>query len=263
MIAAFSLSADSRVILLATIFITSFLILYKTLLIIRVYKNWLLNAMESFIFFNITSFSVFTWYTFDDPDNEHKGILQTVVAYISVGTVVLLCMFVLVFHVYRYCSTKLYTLGDNTNFSKKLKSRLPLDQSDIHQSYEGDITHTFLDAIDDKREGVYTRLTESLLQGPSSGPTTSAVSFDDCEEADSQQNSRQSLVRSLQQDQNSEFEASRMSKSRTKSQPSQLVDSYQLVGLNESVKKVKAKSFSISTTNESLTKPLLSEEANL
>ena len=259
--AALSLSADPRIILLTTVFITSFLILYKTLLIIRVYKNWLLNAMESYIFFNITSFAVFTWYTFDDPDNKHKEILQTVVAYISVGTVVLLCMFVLVFHAYRYCNTKLYTLGENTNLSKKLKSRLPLDQSDIHQSYEGDIAHTFLDAIDDTREGVYTRLSESLLEVP----TTSAVSFEDCEEADSQslQNSRQLLVRSFQQDQNtqSEFEESRRARSRTKSQPSQLVDSYQLVGL-ESVRKSKAKSFAFSTTNKSLTKPLLSEEAS-
>jgi hypothetical protein len=91
-------------------------------------------------------------------------------------------------------------------------------------------THTFLDAIDDDREGVYIRLTESLLQGPSSGPTTSAVSFQDCEdsEVDSPQKSRQSFVRSLQQDQNtqSEFEASRTSRSRTKSHPFQLIDSY-------------------------------------
>ena len=86
--------------------------------------------------------------------------------------------------------------------------------------------------------------------------------------ADSQslQNSRQLLVRSFQQDQNtraqSEFEESRKARSRTKSQPSQLVDSYQLVGL-ESVRKSKAKSFAFSTTNKSLTKPLLSEEASL
>ena len=260
--AAISLSEDPRIILLTTIFIISFLILYKTLLIIRVYKNWLLNAMESFIFFNIISFAAFTWYTFDDPDNKDKGILQTIVAYISVGTVVLLFMLVLVYHAYRYCSTKLYILGENTKFSKKLKSRLPIDQSDIYGSHEGDVTHTFLDAIDDTREGVHTRLTESLLQVP----TTSAVSFEDCEEADSLENSsRQSLVRSLQQDQNtqSEFEESRKSRSRTKSQStSQLADSYQLVGL-ESVRKAKAKSFTVRTTNKSLTKPLLSEEPNL
>ena len=122
----------------------------------------------------------------------------------------------------------------------------------IHQmSYEGDTAHTFLDAIDDTREGVYTRLTESLLEGP----TTSVVSFIDCEEADSPQNSQQSLVKSFQNTQ-SDFDKSRRERPRAKSQlSSQLVsDSYQLRGLKLE-RKAKTKSFIFSITNKSTTKP--------
>ena len=56
------------------------LLLYKTVLIIRVYKSWLLN---SFLYFNTVVFTIFTWYTFDDPGKKNKEVLQRAAAYIS------------------------------------------------------------------------------------------------------------------------------------------------------------------------------------
>ena len=106
LISAFSVSADPRITLLSTVVIMCCLLLYKTVWIIRLYKNWLLNAMESFVYFNHAIFATFTWYTFDDPGNRSKEILQRVAAYISIGTMFALFLFVILFHVYRYGNSR-------------------------------------------------------------------------------------------------------------------------------------------------------------
>ena len=263
-IAAFSLSAEPRITLLITIVIICFLLLYKTLLIVRVYKNWLLNAMESFIYFNIATFTVFTWYTFDDSGSRYKGILQTVVAYISVGTVVVLFLLVLTFHAYRYCSTRVYSMGKNTKFSKKLMSQMSLDPNNSHRTpFERD-EYNLLNAIDRPRDDAvaYNFIRHPRLElSTSEGPTTSTVSLNNCEESlttsDSElsQNGQQSL--DSQEHGHSQGESDR-AKYRADSQPPQLGDSYQLIRIS-SARKAKTKSFTFSTTNESLTKPLLED----
>ena len=269
-VAAFSLSAEPRITLLTTVVVTCFLFLYKTLLIVRVYKNWLLNAMESFVYFNIVSFTVFTWYTFDDSGSRYKGILQIVVAYISVGAIVILLLFVLAFHAYRYCSTKVYSMGKNTKISKKLMSQISLDPNDTrHTSFERD-EYNLLHAIDSPRDAgvAYNFVRRPVDLSMSEGPTTSTVSLNNCEESltvDSEtiQNGQQSLGsrRSFEQEQHSQSdgEDSGRGKFRAESHPSQLGDSYQLIRL-DSARKSKTKSFTFSTTNESITKPLLEEE---
>ena len=254
-VAAFSLSDEPRVTLLATVVVTCFLFFYKTLLIVRVYKNWLLNAMESFIYFNIASFTVFTWYTFDDSSSRYKGILQTVVAYVFVGTIVILSLLVLAFHAYRYCSTRVYTMGKNTSISKKLTSQISLDPSSTQQTpFERD-EYNLLNAIDRPRDPT----------AKSEGPTTTTVSLSNCEESpttDSEYggqalNSQESFEQD-RQSQSGGGDSSRV-RFRTESQPSQLGDSHQLIRIS-SARKAKTKSSTFSSTNESLTKPLLEED---
>ena len=79
---------------------------------VKVYKNRLLNAMESFTYYNIAIFAIISWYTFDDSGaaSKAKDVLQTVAAYTSVGLQFCLFVVVIVYHVYRYGSAKMYNL---------------------------------------------------------------------------------------------------------------------------------------------------------
>ena len=99
LISTSSLSADPRITLLCTLVIVSCLQLYKTMFKIRVYKNSLLNAMETFVLFNIAVFTAITWYTFD---NKKMEVLQATASYLSVGTIAALCLVIICFHIYRY-----------------------------------------------------------------------------------------------------------------------------------------------------------------
>ena len=50
---------------MAVIFIVGGLILLKGVTTKRVYKNWLLDVMETAIYFNLVVFSALTWYNLD------------------------------------------------------------------------------------------------------------------------------------------------------------------------------------------------------
>ena len=70
LVSAANLSSDSRATLSSIIFIIGCLFLYMVVFGIRVYKNWFINAMETFSYFNIIAMSIFTWYTFDTDQNQ-------------------------------------------------------------------------------------------------------------------------------------------------------------------------------------------------
>ena len=269
-VAAFTLAEDPRITLLTTLLVTCFLSLYKTLLIVRVYKNWLLNAMESFVYFNIASFTIFTWYTFDDLGNEYKRIFQTVAAYVSVGTILILLSLVLVYHAYRYCSTTVYTFGESTRCSKALRSRLSLDvnENDGHRTpYERD-DYNFFNAIDNpRREGgsAYVKISANRNEdSPHTGTTTSSVSMNNCKESisadrdDVFQSGRQSLG-SQTSIENEHVESGSSGEGyRAEPHPHELSDSFRLRGV-DSGRKGMTKSFTFGTKNKSITKPLLEE----
>ena len=62
----------------------------------RVYKNWLLDVMETAIYFNLVAFSALTWYSLDFGGN------QVAVAYTSVMIIFILSLGVIIFHVLHY-----------------------------------------------------------------------------------------------------------------------------------------------------------------
>ena len=95
-VSAINFYGDPRVTLLSTIIIVSLLFFYKAFFNIRIYKNWLINAMETFTYLNIVILATFTWYTFDAKGN------QQAVAHTSVGIVFIMLLFVIAYHVYRY-----------------------------------------------------------------------------------------------------------------------------------------------------------------
>ena len=129
LIATFSVSIDPQITLLTTAMITSSLLAYKTILMIRVYKNWLLNAMESYVCFNVTIFAMITWYTFVNSGSKDLETLQTVVAYLLAGSVFIMLVLVIAFHVYRYGSAKIYLLGQNSKLGRKVMTQLSQDQN--------------------------------------------------------------------------------------------------------------------------------------
>ena len=103
LISLLNFSLDPRVDLLAVIFIVGGLILLKGVTAKRVYKNWLLDVMETAIYFNLVAFSALTWYNLDIGGN------QVAVAYTSVMIIFTLLLGIIVFHV--LCYTRLYKLS--------------------------------------------------------------------------------------------------------------------------------------------------------
>lgn len=178
-ISAFSVSTDPRITLLSVVAIMSFLFLYKTTFIIRVYRNWLLNAMDSFVYFNIVIFTAFTWFTHDDLHNKTKEILQTFVVYISVGTVVILTLLIIIFHIYRYGNATIYSMGKNTKLAKMISANMSEDitQKDIWSRSRG--TYKLFAALDDPRES------SGYVPPPPLKATGSTVSIEECDEAPS------------------------------------------------------------------------------
>ena len=150
LIATFSESIDPRITLLSTAVIMSCLLSYKTILLIRVYKNWLLNTMESCVYFNITIFAMVTWYTFGDSESQSVEILQTVAAYLSAGTIFIIFVLVITFHMYRYGSAKVYSLGQNSKLGRKVKDQL-LSYDREHDRHTP-LDNTLFDVMDSPRK---------------------------------------------------------------------------------------------------------------
>ena len=116
LVAAFSSSSELPITLLSTVFLMCSLLLYKTVWTFRVYRKWILNTMESFMYFNIAIFALLTLYTFNNSGYRDKAVLQTlqiVSAYVSVGTTLLLLICVIIFHIFTYSSnsTKLHSIA--------------------------------------------------------------------------------------------------------------------------------------------------------
>ena len=96
----FSFDPQIPVELLTTIVVIGGLLLVKGVIAKRVYKNWLLDIIETAIYFNLLAFSALTWY------NLHSKKNQIAVAYTSVMIIFIRLLGVIVFHVLRY--TRLY-----------------------------------------------------------------------------------------------------------------------------------------------------------
>ena len=139
---------DSRITLLSTSFITSCLVIYTAVFRVRIYKQWFINAMEMFTYFNIIALSVFTLYIFDTDKN------QAAVTNISVGITFAQLLVVISYHTYKYANHKVFSRIQESVICKKINEKLRLREqkrlsyqpppadSDIHQF------HQLLDMID-------------------------------------------------------------------------------------------------------------------
>lgn len=161
LVSATNFSGDPRVTLLSTIIILCLLFFYKALFNVRIYKNWLISAMETFTYFNIVVFATFTWYTFDTSRN------QNAVAHTSVGIVFIMLVFVIAYHVYRYLniqpfnklrqsvlcvelSKKLYTKAERNQDTDKNTNEL---FEAIDRNPQDETTYSFLDNLESQDHG--------------------------------------------------------------------------------------------------------------
>lgn len=76
-VSAINFSRDPRVDYVSIIFVVGCLLPFKGVVAKRIYKNVLLDVMETTIYFNLAMFTAFTWYSLDLGGN------QVAVAYIS------------------------------------------------------------------------------------------------------------------------------------------------------------------------------------
>ena len=143
-ITAVSASSDQPITPLSTVAITCCLLLYQTAMIIRVYKNWLLNSMEVFVYFNIAIFALITSYTVASPPSQDKETLHVIFTYLSVGATLIIFTTVIAYHTYRYGCSSLYTSGQISKFGRKTRHQSQLDHGSLS-------VNDILDAIDNPR----------------------------------------------------------------------------------------------------------------
>ena len=113
LIAAATVSGDPQVPLVSTIVVMSVIVLLKMAVATRIFKNNVVDALESFFYVNIIVFAACTSY------NLSAGKNQDGVAYTSVTLSILMTIFIIVYHVYEY--TPIFSRVGNTKIAKKIK----------------------------------------------------------------------------------------------------------------------------------------------
>ena len=121
--------------LVSTFFVVSCLILVKGVTARRIYTSWLVDVMETIMFFNLVAFAAFTWYTLESGGNK------TAVAYTSIMITFIIFLAVIAFHALRY--TRLYNcpLVQKTfeQISTKLSENEPKQETpaDVPEELDG------------------------------------------------------------------------------------------------------------------------------
>ena len=104
-------SKDPQIDLIATIII---ILLLKSNASKRVYKNWLVDAMENAVYFNLILLAIFTWYCLKPT----AKVYQCAITYTSITITFILFLIVVVFHA--LCYTRFY----NSPFVHKIFMKL-------------------------------------------------------------------------------------------------------------------------------------------
>ena len=123
---------------MSTIIVIGALLLLKGIVATRVYKNWLLDVIETAIYFNLLAFSALTLYNVSSQASGN----QIAVAYTSVMIIFILLLGVIVFHVFRY--TRLYKISFvektfkwmSSKLLEKPKQQAPGDAPEVLDGYQ-------------------------------------------------------------------------------------------------------------------------------
>ena len=115
LIAATNVSGNPQNQLISVVIIMSGIILLKMIIARKIFKKWLIDSLESFFYFNTIFFASFTSYNLT-TERSQDGI-----AYTSVLLSIIVTMFILVYHVYKY--TPLHKVVNQSKVMKRFKSR--------------------------------------------------------------------------------------------------------------------------------------------
>jgi hypothetical protein len=99
LVAATNVSNDITISLTAINFTVCCIIVLKQFFGSRLYRKWPVDALETFFYFNILSFVIFTSYSLDSPDSN-----QEAAAYTSVIITFIALLLIILYHVYTYIS---------------------------------------------------------------------------------------------------------------------------------------------------------------
>ena len=109
LIAAANVSNNPAIALTAILFMVCCIVLLKGIITSKLHKNQLMNILETFFYFNILFFAIFTWYSLNNKQVHQEAITNTsVIATTLVSLLIILC------HVYT----------DTRVFSKIKKTKL-------------------------------------------------------------------------------------------------------------------------------------------
>ena len=142
LVAAANVSGDPQIQLISVTFVVIFIILLKMFIAVRLFKNTVVDALESFFYVNIVCFAAFTSY------NLSRGNNQDAVAYMSVCLSILVTVFIILYHIYKYtsllsvCKTKI-----EKKISKKFKS--PIRKQATVEANASAITDDSIHRFDD------------------------------------------------------------------------------------------------------------------
>ena len=113
LIAAANVSNDPTIALTAIIFMVCCIVLLKGLTRSKLHKKLLTDLLETFFYFNILFFAIFSWYSLGSKHTHQQTITNTsVIATIIVSLLIILC------HV--YANTRLFSKVKKTKFDKTI-----------------------------------------------------------------------------------------------------------------------------------------------
>ena len=114
-ISAVNILGSPRVTLVAIIFVVSALLLVKGTFAKNLYKNMLVDVVETIMYFNLVIFATLTLYSLDMTTN------QTAVAYTSVSITLLLFVLTVMAHVYKY--TAVHSLFSKSKYFRAMDAK--------------------------------------------------------------------------------------------------------------------------------------------
>jgi hypothetical protein len=192
-ISAFNSPGDPRITLISTNFIVSFLLLYIAIFGIRMYRLWVMNAMETAMYINIIILIIFAPY-------YSEAIT------VSVGITLVQLLAVILYHTYTYANIKVLSrIKDSSLYYKKIKKMLP--SKHIHYpnhrlpaDLTTDINNQFIEFLDISNNSDNASWQSNTVPDE---PTYSVVEIEVAEpdsEAQQQQNKQQDIPAPIAED---------------------------------------------------------------
>ena len=148
-------SKNPQIDLMATIITATCLLFLKSIISKRIYKNWLVDALENVIFLNLIVLAMLTWYCL----NPGAQVKQSAVTYTSISITFILFLLVITFHALRY--TRLH----NCPFIHSLFTKVSSKLSDKQETENNTAMPEELDGYQLER-AVDPTVTRTVLQEP-------------------------------------------------------------------------------------------------